>query len=473
MTKGASIDLVNGGMAMAKICIFSCILGCFFLTSSARADVAKYSCPDLPAKAVASDFSQPVYQGKDGWFFRQSDLTHQFALTDSNAEMLKRMNSALRLQGTKFFMLPVPTRGIMANKFAQDDGIFENKYIFEEAFAEQQFKDIIAMLESYHIGVVDILGYLEKHPDDDRSQYFFARDIHWSTTGAAWSAPAAALEIKNNITLNTEEIKNYQTKKNGLQKSVNSPTNLILNQICADRLPSEIIDTFETKDNSQSLDAFLDDNAQQNAPVHLIGTSFSVESFAFHFAGFLRSELQADVADYALTGGGIDQSLYDWSHSDARLKSPPKALLWEIPYIDRLPIFPEPSARQIVPALGGLCTGTANAIQEMAYDKQNKLIMNVTKRNISGSSFYLASNLSDDSMRVPTFKLSYDDGQQEDFSPRRPERVLKVNKLFWELSDIYPGNLKSVEIEFEPGKIETGTLALCKYPDSVIQQTTN
>jgi hypothetical protein len=198
-----------------------------------------------------------------------------------------------------------------------------------------------------------------------------------------------------------------------------------------------------------------------------------VETFAFHFSGFLRSELQSDISDYALTAGGLDQSLFDWAHADAWRKAPPKALVWEIPYIDRMPSFPEQSARQIVPALAGLCAGTTNAVQELVFDSQNKLVVDVVEAKISGSKFYLASNMSDDTMRAPTFKLTYDDGQQEEFAPRRPERVLKVNKLFWELSDLFPGNLKTVEIEFEANKTESGTLAICKYPDSLTQQTTN
>ncbi len=429
----------------------------------------QFNCPNLPEKAKSSELNQPAYQGKEGWFFRESDLNHLFALTDANVTMLKKINASLKLKNIKLFLLPVPTRGLMGKDYEPSDGVFENRYIYDEIFAEQQFRDLLTTLKSSNLGVVDVLAYLDKHPEYHRSDFYLLRDIHWTTTGSLLSAKATAETLLEQISLDKTSIKNFVTEKTGLKRKIDSPTNLILNQICNSPLPFESLDAFETKDKSQTLDSFLADDATQSAPIALVGTSFSVETFAFHFSGFLRSELHADVSDYALTAGGLDQSLFDWAHGDTWQKSPPQAVLWEIPYIDRLPNFPESSARQIVPALGGLCAGTLNAAQELTYNKQSKLTLNVSKKGISGSNFYLASDLSDASMRAPTFKLTYDDSTQEEFAPHRPDRVLSVNKLFWELSDLYKGNLKTVEIEFEPGKTESGTLAICKYPDSVTQ----
>ncbi len=444
-----------------------------FFPPEAIADDFQYLCPNLSEKAVASSFAQPVYQGRDGWFFRRGDLTHQFALTDSNVTMLKKINALLEIRGINLFLLPVPSRGIMGNKFAQADGIFENKYIYDEPFAEQQFKELISTLTSHGLAVVDVLGYMEKHPELDRSEFYLKRDIHWKTTGASWAAEAAAEIIRSRVTFTKDETRNFVTEMTGQTNIVTSFTNLALNQVCTDKLPHETLLAFENKDNSQNLDAFLADNSQLKSLVHLVGTSFSVERFKFNFAGFLRSALQVDVADYALTAGGMDQSLFDWAHKGDWINSPPKVLLWEFPYIDRLPVFLEQSARQIVPALSGLCSNSKNAVQQMSFDKTNKLVMNIAGKGVTGSNYYIASDLSDPSMRAPTLRLTYDDGQQEDVSPHRPERVQLANKLFWEISDLLPGNLQSVTVEFESPKTETGTLAICKYPTSVTKQASN
>jgi SGNH hydrolase-like domain, acetyltransferase AlgX len=456
------------GLFAASIAMF----GGFF-ASQASADEVKFNCPNLSEKALASSFAQPVYQGKDGWFFRRGDLTHQYALTDANVTMLRKIDALLSLKGVNLFLLPVPSRGIMGGDFIQADGIFEKKYMYDQAFAEQQFKELILQFMSHGLAVIDVLQFMGKHPELKRSEFYLKRDIHWKTTGASWTADAAAETIRSRVTFTTEETRNFTTTKTGQSNIATSVVNLALNQVCLDKLPHEKIEAYENQDNSQNLDVFLADSSQLKAPVHLVGTSFSVERFKFNFAGFLRSSLQADVADYALTGGGMDQSFFDWSHKGDWIAAPPKVLIWEFPYIDRLPLFSEKSARQIVPALSGLCADSESVVQQQAFDAQNKVVMKVSHKDVTGSKFYIASDLSDPTLRAPSVKLTYDDGKQEDVSLLRPERVQVVSKLFWEISDLYTGDLTSVEVEFDSVKTETGTLAICKYPNEVTQQASN
>jgi alginate biosynthesis protein AlgX len=444
-----------------------------FAVPEVKADELMYDCPNLSEKALASSFGQPVYQGTHGFFFRRGDLTHQYSLTEENVVMLKRIKSLLSMRGTELVLLPVPSRGIMGSKFTQADGIFENKYIYDVNFAEQQFKDLIAQFESYGLAVVDVLDYLASHPALDRSEFYLMRDIHWNTTGASWTAEATAEKIKSKISFSEEDTRKFVTRKTGQLNIATSVVNLALNQVCLDKLPHETIEAYENSDDSQNLDVFLADSAQSKPTIHLVGTSFSVERFKFNFAGFLRSSLQADVADYALTGGGMDQSIFDWAHKGDWIASSPKALIWEFPYIDRLPLFSEQSARQIVPALSGLCADTTASVQQVSYAKQHKLEMKIDQKDVTGSKFYIASDLSDPSMRSSLLRLSYDDGQEEEVVLRRPERVQVVDKLFWEMSDRYPGHLASVTIEFDASKSETGTLAICKYPEEITQQVSN
>jgi alginate biosynthesis protein AlgX len=442
-------------------------------SSEVKSDELMYDCPNLSEKALASSFGQPVYQGKNGFFFRRGDLTHQYSLTEENVLMLKRIKSLLSMRGTELFLLPVPSRGIMGSKFAQADGIFENKYIYDESFAEQQFKDLIAQFESNGLAVVDVLNYLATRPALDRSEFYLMRDIHWDTTGASWTAEATAEKIKSKIAFAQEETRKFVTRKTGQLNIATSVVNLALNQVCRDKLPHETIEAYENSDDSQNLDVFLADSAQSKPTVHLVGTSFSVERFKFNFAGFLRSALQADVADYALTGGGMDQSIFDWAHKGDWIATAPKALIWEFPYIDRLPLFSEQSARQIVPALSGLCTNGKASVQEVSFSKQQRIEMKITQKGLTGSKYYIASDLSDPSLRSPLLRLTYDDGRQEEVVLRRPERVQIVDKLFWEMSDRYSGDLASLAVEFDTSKTETGTLAVCKYPDVITEPVSN
>jgi hypothetical protein len=179
------------------------------------------------------------------------------------------------------------------------------------------------------------------------------------------------------------------------------------------------------------------------------------------------------VVNFALTNGGMDQAMFDWVHGDTWPKSPPKVVFWELPFIDRLPNFPEQSERQILPALGGLCANSDNEIQTQGYTGQNLVTMKVEKSGVAGANFYLSSDLSDPTIRVPRVKLTYADGQVEEAFLKRPERVVKAGKLFWELSDQYVSGLKTIEIGFETNKLETGTLSLCQYPKGITPVTTN
>jgi SGNH hydrolase-like domain, acetyltransferase AlgX len=457
---------------VSAISAFVLALGSF-VSSEVKADDLKYDCPNLSEKALASSFGQPVYQGKNGFFFRRGDLTHQYSLTEANVVMLKRIKALLSMRGTELFLLPVPSRGIMGSKFALVDGIFENKYIYDKDFAEQQFQELLAEFESEGLAVVDVLDYLAKHPALDRSQFYLMRDIHWDTKGASWTAEATAEKIKSKISITEEETRKFVTRKTGQLNIATSVVNLALNQVCRDKLPHETIEAYENSDDSQNLDVFLADSSQSKPTIHLVGTSFSVERFKFNFAGFLRSSLQADVADYALTGGGMDQSIFDWAHKGDWIAASPKALIWEFPYIDRLPLFSEQSARQIVPALSGLCADTKAAVHQVSFAKQQMIEMKITQKSVTGSKFYISSDLSNPSMRSPHLTLTYDDGQQEDVVLRRPERVQVVDKLFWEMSDRYPGQLVSVALALDTSKSATGTLAICKYPDEIVQHVSN
>lgn len=468
------LPLIRNALRSSKTCsmIAGIIAFCLWTSAEAIADGQKYMCRGLAEKAKNSELGQSEYQGRRGWFFRGSEFVHLYPLTDNNLTVVKKIRELLRLKKTELVLLPVPPRALLSKNYLMPDGIFDD-VVYDYSFAESEFKKLISEFKQNSFNVADLLEFFKNRPELDQSKYFYSRDFHWSQQGSRWSAEVIAQLLKDNLKLEKSEYKNYETQNLGRPRILDSVVSLVLNQICQEKIPHEFVDTYETKDNSQSLDTFLADAEQQAAPIVLLGTSFSSESQPFHFSGFLRSALKTEVANFSLAGGGMDQSLFDWAHSDTWQNTPPKVMIWELPFIDRFPSFPEPSARQILPALAGLCAGTTQAIQEMSFVNKSKLELQVSKAGVSGSAYYVATDLSDASMRAPVLKLTYDDGQQEEFSPRRPDRVQKVNKLFWELSSVFAGNLKSVEIEFEPNKTESGKLTICKYPDSVTKQTTN
>jgi len=94
----------------------------------------------------------------------------------------------------------------------------------------------------------------------------------------------------------------------------------------------EQIETFETR----SLDAGdLGLFDEVDTPVALVGTSFSARE-DFHFVGFLKSALGADVVSFAMEGHGPFVPMGRFLNGDALASAPPKLVIWEIPerYLD-------------------------------------------------------------------------------------------------------------------------------------------
>ena len=87
----------------------------------------------------------------------------------------------------------------------------------------------------------------------------------------------------------------------------------------------EAIDTFESTVNA-SADLFGD----APLPVALIGTSYSAKR-EFHFEGFLKHALQADVLNASLVGQGPFAPMDTFLADLDALSTPPSLVLWEIP----------------------------------------------------------------------------------------------------------------------------------------------
>ena len=95
---------------------------------------------------------------------------------------------------------------------------------------------------------------------------------------------------------------------------------------------SETIETFETRrSDARSLGLF----EEVDTPVVLVGTSFSARD-DFHFLGFLKSELRADVLSYAKEGQGPFVPMDVVLQSTALAEARPQFVIWEIPerYLD-------------------------------------------------------------------------------------------------------------------------------------------
>jgi alginate biosynthesis protein AlgX len=87
--------------------------------------------------------------------------------------------------------------------------------------------------------------------------------------------------------------------------------------------------------------------------VALVGTSFSAVS-AYHFSGFLQTDLQVELINAAIAGGNYGGSLTRYLPSESFQVSPPKLLIWEFTQT-QIAAADVTQLRQLIPLVDNGC----------------------------------------------------------------------------------------------------------------------
>ncbi len=83
----------------------------------------------------------------------------------------------------------------------------------------------------------------------------------------------------------------------------------------------------QTEDNGDDTPDLFGDT---KIPVTLVGTSYSANPL-WHFEGFLKESLQADILNVADEGAGPFANMRNWLDSPAYRETKPSLVIWEIP----------------------------------------------------------------------------------------------------------------------------------------------
>ncbi|HWA20477.1 MAG TPA: hypothetical protein VG757_15945 [Devosia sp.] len=426
-----------------------------------------YQCDDLARRARLSALNIAVYQGDDGWFFRSGDLNHFYMISPDALRFLSRLRDALAFRGTKLVLMPLPPKSILAPEHAVA-ATTDGDVLFDPAFARSEFEDLVRTFKSNGQVVADVLQTIGTAADMQTGDYYFARDVHWRPKLAQISAAAVQTALVDAAGPSILGDKTFATRKTG--EGLNeSNTNTTLNQLCAEQIPGESIDFYVTEEADQSLDSFLDDTAAP-PPVNVVGTSFTDEANPYNFAGFLREDLRNDVATYSMSGGGVDTALYKWANDGLATTSGAKALVWELPFPERLEEIAPQLEREIIPAVAGLCTGE-DQIRSMPYELGPQgsatLALDASTR-VSGDGYYIAATLSDPTLRSAAVTFDYRDGRQDVLPIIRPDRVASAPNVFGELTSMVSADLESVTLENRTATSVSGQLSLCRYPAGLL-----
>lgn len=247
----------------------------------------------------------------DGWMFTEEEFLLPSNDVDFVAE-LELARSTLSGLGIPLVLILVPDKSrIYADKFDRPRSeVFETRY-----------DRLLAIAEAANFGHLDVRPLLSV--SQDRPQTFMRTDTHWSPEGAARVADGVALAVTDLDFPRSD----FRTEATGARPFDGDL--LVFAQTGALRSwagpEPEMIAEFQTTNLSNA--SLFGDVAP---PVALVGTSFSARS-EFHFEGFLKQALGADVINYSQSGRGPFAPMQDFLGMETLITNPPALVLWEIP----------------------------------------------------------------------------------------------------------------------------------------------
>ncbi|NCO02881.1 MAG: hypothetical protein GW903_01670 [Alphaproteobacteria bacterium] len=420
----------------------------FLVSLPLNAMAATIGCPALedPKNYKGNSDFKKIIMGQEDWVFRTKiDFSDDFDLNSAGRERFKRFNDALAKHDIELVLALVPTRGMMHH-----DKINYPEFDFEKAKAS--YLELAQQIEDQGI---DVATAFDVPRDGDG--YFYKRDHHWKSEGAKHMAKAVAQKIRAMPFYDGLAKTSFKTEPNGEHKQKGTFEEFIEKQ-CGQDIPDETVTQYKTY--AESSDDLFGDT--KPAEIILIGTSNSVQVTAnANFDGYLREFIGADVENRAISGGGIDSSLFKWLMAPEFKANKPKVLIWEIPVYQDLDSGS--FYRQAIPTAYGSCKGNDVLSDTITAGKQNDLFKAAFSNDVSGVNHYVELFFNDWTERKLRFNVEYKDGQKDSLSIRRVKKYAPDGKFFIELDQGITAPIKNISLllpEEYKGKIEA---RLCAF----------
>jgi alginate biosynthesis protein AlgX len=405
-----------------------------------------YDCENAYAGGESSDFfDTPLYQGKDGWFFRYgSDLSDTQVISPDAVSKMAKVNQVLSKRGTKLIYLPVPTRGVLGQKFLPvsiTDGVIYD----QELAVESHINHVNAMREA-GITAVDLASTLKLGPP--KEQLSLARDLHWTPEGARWVAQESRKVFDDFPAFAALAKIKFETMSLG-EKPYNSQMYEALAGVCGTQENmTEKVNGYETKRVGATADDLLGGETEVSS-IALVGTSFS-DTDIFNFEGFLSQALETEVANFSISGGGQFTSLYKWALTEGQKPDLPKFLIWETPIYNRfddqqyLIMF-----RQIIAALHGPC-GEKNIAMTgekiVLSGTEPKRITIPAGTKLRGDDATLRFTAPGQNLQRLSLELEYGNGESELLNLVQPGRVGTLDTFQITLNEEMDGGLTALTV---------------------------
>jgi alginate O-acetyltransferase complex protein AlgJ len=268
---------------------------------------------------VTGDLGARVRRGCDNWLFLTDELltwdSDRAAILARHVEIVKRVATYLESRHIGLVVVPVPDKSRI--EAANLCGIDRPTAI------SNRLGDFEAQLRQAGIGVVDLLQPMNAAG----GELYYRTDSHWNERGAKIAADAIAAALRQ-AGLAPAQKAEFKITSDPIQERVGDLIRLAgLDRVAWPLRPrgDEEAATVIKQSAAASVGIF-----DETPPPELVvlGTSFSRRA---NFVPFLSLALTAPVDNRALDCGGVIGAALDYFAKPDFLKSPPRAIVWEIP----------------------------------------------------------------------------------------------------------------------------------------------
>lgn len=432
-----------------------------FLALVAAPALAGTVCPDIGNKKTAFNLAE----GRDGVFFRtNTDFEEFFVRTSETMVSLRAISDALRVKGTELVFLPLPPRGIVQQSKLDESDEIQARY--NASAAEQEFRHHVAQLQKNGITTVDVLKAIDEH--QARGSFFFARDHHWTSSGAHLVATAAAQAIKKLPQYPSLSTYNFETRAVGSLDYI-APMGHEIQALCGTTVEPEKETVWQTSRSADDAGDLLGNVAENSAPAALVGSSFSATP-EFNFAGFLAQETGLDFTNYAENGAQFISSLATLLYSKNFHEKPSPLIVWEAPSYYAVDQTMFQASRQLLAAVYGSCEN--NSIVGSKPKRIDGETVLLGADDLKGQQYgeaYLEFAASQAGLNQMTVTVRYRDGGEDTLTLGGFPRFVDDGAFYLKLNDEFPTPITGVSVNGNFGDI-TVTTRLCHVPDQFIKK---
>lgn len=381
----------------------------------------------------------PIFNDdQTGWIFTSDQLDTDYDMSSEAMMLMTSIVEAINAHDTSLAILTAPPRPVIAGQTVVDTTMGEAG-AFDVANAQVSFAKMITQLREAGAIVPNLQDVALAA--EEAAPYYFRRDTHWTTTGAAQSAVALAVELGHAapfVPADLDVLDAFE-ERGSLSDIVEASCDL--------RDKAEVIPVYDYSFASAGI-GLLDDSDADRVQAVLLGTSFSnrYRRDQYQVADALAAALDADVDNRSISGGGLIGPIEEYVLSGDLGNDDNDLIIWEFPYTEGLNTS---ALRQL---LGALLAPRALAIDTRSVDLEDDkasfdLSLDAQAANL------LHIQLDTDAAKEIKVDLTFADGTKKTIKLRRKSSMQEVAQhVDWyaHIGGFKYGSVTSITLRIDP-----------------------